>query len=382
MRSRSSTEPHRASTPLELFFDLSFVVAVAQAAVLLEHDVAEHHFAHGIRSYFMIFFAIWWAWMNFTWFASAYDTDDDVYRLSVLITIVGALIIAAGVPRAFDDGDFLIATIGYSIMRLANVGQWIRAAISDPPHRKSATRYAIGTAVVQVGWWLFLLTGGTAVYWTFLGLVIAELLVPVWAERPAGTTWHPRHITERFGLFTLIVLGEAVLAASIAFEGGLDLGANAKLIWLAAAGIVIVFAMWWLYFDRETTTPPGLAVFLWSYGHYLIFSAAAAVGAGLALYVAYLAHDTEISRTAAGYAIAIPVSVYLLAVWGLHYVPHERGLLLLAPPLGVVLILLTPLWPATPQLIAVVLALVVAVTVLRTRRAFELSTGDSYPQAD
>jgi low temperature requirement protein LtrA len=381
MRSRSSTEPHRASTPLELFFDLCFVVAVAQAALLFEHDIAEHHFTHGIRSYLMVFFAIWWAWMNFTWFSSAYDTDDDVYRLSVLISIVGALVIAAGVPRAFEDQNFVVVFIGYLVMRLANVGQWIRAAVSDPVHRRASTRYAIGTVVVQIGWWLNLLVHGGTEYWVYLGLVAAELLVPIVAERSATTPWHPRHIAERFGLFTLIVLGEAVLGASLAFESGLGSGADADLIWLAAAGIIIVFAMWWLYFDRETEPSPRWN-FLWGYGHYLIFASAAAVGAGLAANVDHRTGETPISDQAAGYAIAIPVAVYTLCVWGLHYVPHERGLLLLAPPVGAALILVAPILPASAQVIAVLLALVVAVTVIFTRRSFELSTSESYPQAD
>ncbi|GAA1889314.1 low temperature requirement protein A [Asanoa iriomotensis] len=381
MRSRSSTEPNRASTPLELFFDLCFVVAVAQSATLLEHTVADDHFVHGVRSYLMVFFAIWWAWMNFTWFSSAYDTDDDIYRLSVLISIVGALVIAAGVPPAFEDQNFLIATVGYSVMRFANVGQWIRAAVSDPVHRAAATRYAIGIVVVQVGWWLNLLVHGGVEYWVFLGLVVAELLVPIVAERPGMTPWHPGHIAERYGLFTLIVLGEAVLAASVAFQGGLGSGADADLIWLASAGIIIVFSMWWLYFDRETAPTPGWN-FLWGYGHYFIFASAAAVGAGLVVNVDHHTSEPHISDTAAGYAIAIPVAVYTLCVWGLHYVPHERGLLLFTPPVGAALILAAPFWPATAQVIAVLLALVVAITVVLTRRALDLSTSESYPQDD
>ena len=371
MRSRSADEPHRASTPLELFFDLCFVVAVAQAAVLLEHDVAEHHFGHGVVSYLMVFFAIWWAWMNLTWFASAYDPNDDVYRLTVLVAIVGALIIAAGVPRAFEGEDYLVITIGYSVMRFANVGQWIRAAVSDPSHRTAAIRYAIGVTVVQAGWWLRLLVpAGDAGYWVFAALVVAELVVPVVAERAGMTAWHPRHIAERYGLFTLIVLGEAVLAASLAIENGLGTGTDADLLWLAAAGIVAVFAMWWLYFDRETTPPAtSWSPFVWGYGHYFIFASAAAFGAALAVNVAYHTGETHISRTAAGYALAIPVAVYTLCVWGLHFVPRERGLLLLAPPAAAVLILLAPLAPAAPQLIALVLVALVAATVSATRRA-------------
>jgi hypothetical protein len=86
----------------------------------------------------MVFFAIWWAWMNFTWFASAYDTDDNVYRLATLVQITGALTLAAGVPRAFDETDHRLVTYGYVIMRLALVAQWLRAARSDPERRRTA----------------------------------------------------------------------------------------------------------------------------------------------------------------------------------------------------------------------------------------------------
>ena len=102
MTARSPHEPHRASTPLELFFDLVFVVAIAQAASGLHHAIAEAHALAGLVGYLMVFFAIWWAWMNFTWFASAYDCDDVPYRLAVFVQIAGALILAAGVPAMFE----------------------------------------------------------------------------------------------------------------------------------------------------------------------------------------------------------------------------------------------------------------------------------------
>ena len=106
------------------------------------------------------------------------------------------------------------------------------------------------------------------------------------------------------------------------------------------------------------------------------------MGAGLAVNVVHHTGEAHISDTAAGYAIAIPVAVYTLSVWGLHFVPHERGLLLLALPVGVVLILIAPLVPATAQVIAVLMALLVAITVIPTRRAAALSTSEGYPQAD
>jgi low temperature requirement protein LtrA len=372
MTARSTDEAHRAATPLELFFDLCFVVAVAQAAALLHHDIAEDHAGEGVLAYLMVFFAIWWAWMNFTWFASAYDTDDDVYRLTVLVTIAGALVIAAGIPRAFDERDFVIVTVGYTVMRLANVTQWLRAAKGDPLRRRTAERFALGVTIVQVGWIARLFLPESLGLAGFLVLVVAELLVPIWAERSEPTPWHPHHIAERYGLFTLIVLGESVLAASLAFQDGLAEGAAGGLLWLAAGGVVLVFAMWWIYFDRDAA--PVLRTLrtsmLWGYGHYVIFGSAAATGAGLAVAVDYHLHKAHIGAVAAGFAIAVPVALYVLSVWVLHVRPHQRGPVVAVLPVGAVLVLLTPLLPAAAQVpvIALVLAAMVAVTVAAARR--------------
>ena len=145
MRARSPRDAHRGATPLELFFDLVFVVAIAQAASGLHHAIAETHAAQGLIGYLMVFFAIWWAWMNFTWFASAYDCDDAPYRLAVFVQIAGALIFAAGVPAMFESRTPNLATIGgYVVMRLAMVAQWLRASFADPERRttRGATRSA------------------------------------------------------------------------------------------------------------------------------------------------------------------------------------------------------------------------------------------------
>ncbi|WP_433371398.1 low temperature requirement protein A [Actinoplanes sp. CA-142083] len=374
MVGRSSDEPFRVSTPLELFFDLCFVVAVAQAAAPLHHSIAEHHVLDGLRGYLMVFFAIWWAWMNFTWFASAYDTDDDVYRITTFVQIAGALVLAAGVSPAFEDADFRVITIGYVIMRLALVAQWLRAARSDPQRRDTALRYAVGVSVVQVLWLLRLAVPESwPVVPIFVLLVVLELAVPIWAERAPGgpTTYHPHHIAERYGLFTIIVLGESVSAATIAFRGALDEGEHvAALIRLAVAGLVVVFALWWLYFDRSAHNLLNSlrTSILWGYGHYFIFASAAAVGAGLGVSIDHVSHHAEISSTMAGYAIAVPVAIYLFFVWLLHIRPHQSGPMLAAFPVAAVLVLLTPLAPATLELLAVLLIALVAINVALGRR--------------
>ncbi|MEV1015413.1 low temperature requirement protein A [Micromonospora sp. NPDC049801] len=368
MRPRRRDEPHRAATPLELFFDLCFVVAVAQAASALHHDVAEGHLDHALRSYLMVFFAIWWSWMNFTWFASAYDTDDDVYRITTLVQITGALILAAGVPRAFAEGDFTVITYGYVVMRLAAVVQWSRAAAGDPTHRAAARRYAIGVTIVQLGWLLRLALPDHWGIVTFLLLALADLLVPAVAERPGMTPWHPGHIGERYGLFTLIVLGEAVLAISLAIQTGLDAGDHG--LWaLAAAGAVIVYALWWLYFDRPVETPDRLPYSLvWGYGHYLVFAAIAAVGAGLPVVVDQERHLAHVSGTTAAYAVAVPLAVFLLTVWVLHVRRQQHGAVVVAYPVVAAVALLVPLGPAPVPVLALLLVALVALTVVLRER--------------
>jgi low temperature requirement protein LtrA len=183
MAPRSKAESHRAATPLELFFDLCFVVAVAQAGSQLAHDLAAGHLGHGLYSYAFAFFAIWWAWMNFSWFASAYDVDDVPYRLTTLVQITGVLILAAGVPRIFADQDLTLSVAGYVVMRLAMVTQWLRAASCESGGaRTMALRYAAGITLCQIAWVLMLLAPEGARSWVLPLGVLAELSVPALAE--------------------------------------------------------------------------------------------------------------------------------------------------------------------------------------------------------
>ena len=123
MAGRDIDESHRVPTPLEMLFDLTFVVAIAIAGTPLHHAVAEHHLAQGLAGYLTTFAAVGWAWMTFTWIASAYDTDDAHYRLCTMLQMVGVLVLAAGVPKA-SQGDFAIVTFGYVVMRAGLVALW------------------------------------------------------------------------------------------------------------------------------------------------------------------------------------------------------------------------------------------------------------------
>ncbi|MFI7318730.1 low temperature requirement protein A [Streptomyces venezuelae] len=327
---RGRDEEHRAATPLELFFDLCFVVAVAQAGAELVHAVAEGHAGEGVLNYAMVFFAMFWAWVNFSWFASAYDNDDALYRVVTLIQIAGVLVFAAGVSRAFEEHDFLLVWLGYLIMRIALTSQWLRVArAATGAERGTALRYAAGVLLCQVGWagLLFLPEGGRP--WLFLVMAVAEMCVPVVAERAYTTAWHPHHISERYGLFTIIVLGETIAAATVAVKSGIEENdALDELLPIAAGGLLIVFAAWWIYFvvPIHGRLRSNRQAFLWGYGHYVILGAAAAIGAGIEVAVEQAVGKAHISTTAASAAVTVPTALYLITVWALHSRYYKVGL--------------------------------------------------------
>lgn len=374
MSARAIDEPHRASSQLELLFDLTFVVAVAAVTAQLAHGIAEGHGLAGLVPFLQVFFAIWWAWMNFTWFASSYDTDDVPYRLLTMVQMAGALVLAAGVPAAAEHSDYGIITLGYLIMRVGLVAQWVRAGLEDPEGRRTALRYAAGISLLQVGWLLRLLLADTgflppaAQVPSFAALVVLELLVPRWAERVRSTNWHPHHIAERYGLFTIILLGESVLAASRGVEGALETGEiSGPFLIIAGSGLVLLFALWWLYFlgpAGEGLSDRRHRSYLWGYGHYGIFAALAALGSGLEVAVEQSGHHVAASPMALGYAIAIPVGVYLALLWTVHALVIAEPLIFPAGVLScVAVVLLLPL--ATPWTgVAAVVAAIAAVCVL------------------
>jgi low temperature requirement protein LtrA len=346
MLPRSADEGHRAATPLELFFDLVFVVAIAQVGAALHHGLAEGHILYAIGHYFVGFFAIWWAWMNFTWFASAYDCDDVPYRIATFVQIVGALVIAAGAERSFEQNDHTIGLIGYVIMRLALVSQYIRAGRSNPSRRATAYRYAIGVTLCQICWIILVFFQGT--WWhpyLFIGLGIVELIVPAWAERAGRTSWHTGHITERYGLFTIIVLGETILSLSMGIQSAFETGEfTNQLTAIIIGGLLIIFTMWWAYFEwpMNDMLNSFAKVFIWGYGHLFIFASIAAMGAGLAVQTESVFHHLEISERALGASVTIPVAIYLLALWALHFRPQtDRSFKTFLIPIFSLIILLT-----------------------------------------
>lgn len=359
------TESHRVASPLELLFDLVFVVAVSQASVNLHHLISDGHASQGVLAYLMVFFAVWWAWVNFTWFASAFDTDDWLYRTMTILQMGGVLVLAAGVHDAMVSFDYTIVTWGYVIMRLALVGQWIRAAVSDAGSRATALTFAVGVTAVQVLWVARLTLEGPWLFWSFFVLVGLELLVPVLGESRGRTSWHPHHISERYGLFTLLLLGESLLASATAIFDALGEGEHVEdLFWLAASGLVITAGMWWIYFAREATDRLGdfRSGFEFGYLHYVVFAAAGAVSAGVEVELDEIVGHTEISPIVAGLSLTLPVAIFIVSVWVLLLRPHLRAWASVVVLSGAVLVALAGLLPHVEYV--VVAALIVAIVVV------------------
>ena len=332
MVGRDRHEHHRVATPLELLFDLTFVISFGLAASQLAHAVAEGHYTAGLLGFGFASFGICWAWVNFSWFASAYDTDDWIFRLVTMLQMIGVLVFALGLPRMFasvEHGEHLDASImvlGYVIMRVALVSQWLRAAGQDPARRRACLTYAVLVSLVQVGWigLIFLhLSIGAAALVTGL-LVIAELAAPVVAERmDGGTPWHAHHIVERHALFAIIALGEGVVGTVAALSAVVEhqgWTADAALVGIAGTGLT--FGLWWVYFilpSAHVLHAHRDRSFVWGYTQMVIVTAIVATGAGLHVAAYFIEQKAHISPLATVLTVAVPVGAFLGLIYGLYY---------------------------------------------------------------
>jgi low temperature requirement protein LtrA len=333
MAGRDPDQEHRAATTLELLFDLAFVVAFGTAANELAHALVLQHVEVGVVGFCFATFAISWAWINFSWFASAYDTDDWIYRLTTMVQMVGVLILALGLPVMFaslEEGDHVdntVMVLGYVVMRVAMTFQWLRASRADPDRRAACLTNVGWVLAAQVGW-IVLLVAHTSVLVTFLFvvvLVLVELAGPVLAEtRYGGIPWHPHHIAERYGLLVIIALGEGMIgtmASMSAIVGPNREGWSVDFVLVGLAGVAITFGMWWVYFvipSGEILARRRERSLGWGYGHIPLFGATVAVGAGLHVAAYYLEHHSELAALGTVLAVAVPLAVYVVMIFLLY----------------------------------------------------------------
>ena len=330
MSGRDPNEEHRVATPLELLFDLTFVIAFGIAASEFAHQLSENHVGAGVLAFSFATFAVCWAWINFSWFASAYDTDDWIYRLMTMLQMVGVIIMALGFPPMFasvehgEHVDTRVLAAGYVVMRIALVGQWLRAAKQDPERRSACLTYALWVTVAQAGW-----IAGTFVHTsipvTFLMVALLigiEALGPVLAERKSRTPWHPHHIAERYSLLTIIALGEGVVGTVASLSAVVSAqGWTFDAVFVVVAGVGLTFGMWWTYFvvpQADLLHAYRERSFWFGYFHLVVFGAIVATGAGLHAAAYYIEHHSKLGSVETVLTVAIPVGAYVASVYVLY----------------------------------------------------------------
>ncbi len=226
-------------TPLELLFDLVFVLAITQCTALMAQEPTWHGLAKGL----LVLGVLWWSWVGYAWLTSVVDPEEGVVRLTIFGAMAALLVAALCVPEAFDQSALLFAC-AYGVVRIAHIVLFLLASRDEPELRRSVTGLAIGTAV-GVG----LLIGASfldgvaqgAMWALALGLDMGEPFV----FGADGWKLSPGHFAERHGLIVLIALGESI----VAIGAGSAIGIDAGVVLAAVAGTVVAGALWWLYFD-------------------------------------------------------------------------------------------------------------------------------------
>jgi low temperature requirement protein LtrA len=331
MSGRDPDEEHRAATPLELLFDLTFVIGFGIAASEFAHQLAEDHIGTGLASFVFATFAICWAWINFSWFASAYDTDDWIYRLTTMLQMVGVIILALGLPAMYasmaegSHVDNRVMVAGYVVMRIALVAQWLRAARQDPERRAACLTYVTVVTVAQIGW-IAMIPVSTSAATTFAWaavLVAFEMFGPWLAERRmGGTPWHAHHIAERYSLLTIIALGEGVVGTVASLSAVVSAqGWSVAAVLVAVAGTGLTFGMWWVYFivpQSQLLHSRRDLSFRFGYLHLVVFGAIVGTGAGLHAAAYYVEHHSKLDAVGTVLSVAIPVAIYIVAVYLLY----------------------------------------------------------------
>ncbi|MRG61486.1 low temperature requirement protein A [Agromyces sp. CFH 90414] len=332
MTGRDPNEPHRAATPLELLFDLTFVVAFSQAGAQAAHLLELGHWVAAAAAFAFAVFAIWWAWINYSWLASAYDNDDVFFRVATMVAMLGVLVVALGVPDLFhsiDEGahvDNGVLVAGYVVIRIATIALWLRVARHDPPRRRTAMTYVKFVSAAQAGWIVLIFVNlplGPTLACSAV-LIALELVGPYIAEhgREGGTPWHAHHIAERYGLLVIITLGEVVLGTIFAISAVVEEQSwSLEAAMVAFGGTALAFGLWWVYF----TMPSGKVLarfrprgFVWGYLHYFIFLALAATGAGLHVAAYEIEGVAHIGIVEALATVAMPVALFLVALFTIY----------------------------------------------------------------
>jgi low temperature requirement protein LtrA len=282
-RLRTADEETHYAAWLELFFDLVFVLAVTELA----HYLHAHLTLRGFLGYTGLFVTVWWSWICFTFYADQFDPDDVLYRIVMLVAMLFTIALATSIPDALSEHTVLFVAAFICLQGLV-IALYLWGA-RDTSARTFATRFAAGFIAGGALWLLSLFIPVPGRYAAWMLALAIEIGTPLVVSMTiTAQPQYASHIPERFGLFTLIVLGESIVVVGTGIAGTHWQAAS---VVTAVGGFVIAACLWWLYFDRVDTVVIARAMtggwrdivrsYLWSYTHLLVFVGLTAASVGM-----------------------------------------------------------------------------------------------------
>ena len=301
-------EGHRQATWLELFLDLAFVISIAALTSILANNPT----LGGLAVYACLFFPVYWAWNQLTWYAAHFDNDDVFFRVMYLGVILSVLILAASIEK-IPEGDTTLFVVSYVLIQVCLAAGWVRVHINVLELKSFSLKFLIGPIVGGTVWLGSLGLPIPQQYYAWVIAMVIQVSAPyiAWKTKTFDIPVHTDHIIERYCLFTIIVLAETLVAVS----AGIDSAPGSGAFLTAVFGYVVVACIWWTYFNWDFDKPhtfQGISnAFAFGYGHFVVFLLIAAFGAGVEIAI----HSSE---------------------HGDHSTLLERLLIVLSPPLFLV----------------------------------------------
>ena len=342
-------------TPLELFFDLVFVLAITQCTALMSHDQTWSGLAQGL----LVLGVLWWAWVGYSWLTSVIDPEALAIRGVIFVAMAALLIVGICVQEAFGNLGLTFA-VAIGVFRTAHIALFMLAGADDEDLRRSVIGLAVSTAVA---------VGILAIASFFDGLSQGALWALAIFLDMAGPYFFgsegwklvPGHFAERHGLIVIIALGESIVAIGVGASGELDLGIGTA----AVLGVFLAAALWWTYFDvvalvsarRLGEAEPGrvqneLARDSYSYIHLLMVAGIVLVAYGMKVTIG---HHAEHLPDVPAFALLGGLSLYLLGLVSFRY-RHVQTINRRRLGLAIVLLFLVPMATAVPALVTLALA--------------------------
>ena len=357
LRTTEGAEDARSASWLELFFDLVFVVAIAQLALVLGDDLS----AGGFLRFVLLFVPVWWAWTGYTMYADRFDTDDIGFRAMMLAGMLAVAALAVGIPEAFGGGSDAFAA-SYVAVRGILILLYARAWHHVPAARALCTVTVSAFVAGTTLWTISLLVPEPLRFGLWAAALLVEGATPwIFRRAMASAPVHASHLPERFGLFTIIVLGESLVAVVVGLG---DTDWQLRSGFVATAGFLIAALLWWLYFDfidlfdiRRGLTHRNVFI----YGHLLVALSLTITGVGIKKAILH-AHATALP-TVAVWMLCGGAALFLAAIATIYGISasstHDRVLSarILATFTVLILVVVGPVLATSPLILLLLLAL-------------------------